>query len=96
MWVASEDLESRRGGLVIVIWPSPNAMIASDARLHIEFSKAIRGFPCRGCAMHVCLADNLAFRMLRAQIGLALPEDIQHRLKIHLGKLSCHCLLAWS
>jgi hypothetical protein len=92
MWVASEDPETRRGGLVVVIWPNPNTMIMPDPAMHLVFKKAIDAFPNRGCAMHLCLSDSFAFRLLRAQIGLALPQDLQHRLKVHLGKLQQHCI----
>jgi hypothetical protein len=86
MWVASEDIETQRSGILVIIWPNPDTVLIPDYKLHVASKRCVAGFPVRGCAMHMCFAENLGFRMIKAQIGLAMPEAMQQRLKIHLGK----------
>jgi hypothetical protein len=85
MWVAGEDVETQRRGLVVIFWPSINTVIL-DRNWVENGQKTVQGFPLRGVALHMCLANTLAFRMLKAQIGLAIPKDVRRRFQFHLGK----------
>jgi hypothetical protein len=85
MWVAGEDVETQRRGLVVIFWPSINTVIME--RNWVENGqKTVQGFPLRGVALHMCLANTFAFRMLKAQIGLAIPKEVRRRFQFHLGK----------
>jgi hypothetical protein len=86
MWVAGEEIETQRGGLVVIFWPSLNAVIL-DRNWVGTGQRTVQGFPLRGVALHLCLANTLAFRMLKAQIGLAMPKDVRRRFQFHLGKI---------
>jgi hypothetical protein len=86
MWVAGEDVETQRSGLVVISWPGKDTVI-SDPNWIRSGQRAVRGFPVRGVALHICLANTLAFRMLKAQIGLAMPKDVRSRFQFHLGKI---------
>jgi hypothetical protein len=85
MWVAGADVETQRRGLVVIFWPSINTVIME--RNWVENGqKTVQGFPLRAAALHMCLANTLAFRMLKAQIGLAIPKNKRRRFQFHLGK----------
>lgn len=85
MWVASEDIVTQQRGLITIIWPDPETRMIPDYKMHVAAKKIVDGFPVRGCAMHMCFPENLGFRMLKAQIGLAMPKSFLQRLKLHLG-----------
>jgi hypothetical protein len=85
LWVAGEDVETQRRGLVVISWPRMDTVIL-DRNWVGTGQRAVRGFPVRGAALHLCLANTLAFRMLKAQIGLAMPKDVRKRFQFHLGK----------
>ncbi|KAG7374793.1 hypothetical protein IV203_013888 [Nitzschia inconspicua] len=85
MWAASDDIETQRRGILVIIWPNPDLVIIPDYNLHVAGRKCVDGYPLRGCALHMCFAENFASRMIKAQIGLAMSEQMQQRLKIHLG-----------
>jgi hypothetical protein len=81
MWVVGEDVETQRRGMVAIYWPSLNTFIPDQNWGHM----LVKGFPVRAAALHVCLPNTLAFRMLKAQIGLAVPTYVRRRFQFHLG-----------
>jgi hypothetical protein len=87
MWVAGEGVETQRRGIVVISWPRIDTVIPN--RNWVEtVQRSVQGFPVRGVALHICLANTLAFRMLKAQIGLAMPKNVRRRFQFHLGKIT--------
>jgi hypothetical protein len=68
----------------VILWPSLNTVMP-DRNWVGNCQKAVKGLPVRAAALHVCLANTLAFRMLKAQIGLAVPAFVRRRFQFHLG-----------
>ena len=85
MWVAGEDSESQRLGVLVIFWPDINKVVF-DSRWEVSDKDVLTGSPTRAAAFHVCLGQNLGFRLLKAQIGLVMPEEKRKRIIFHLGE----------
>jgi hypothetical protein len=86
-WVAAEDVESQRKGVVFVFWPGSATYNASlpDPKEHIEGSKVAEAVPFRPVAYHVCFPDTSVFRIIRSALTLMFGGN-RLRMRFHNGK----------
>ncbi|KAL3902963.1 MAG: hypothetical protein SGILL_010629 [Bacillariaceae sp.] len=89
--LASNDEETKKSGLVLVISPTTDQQTVSDPEEHLEVAKFAQALPLRFAAIHFCLPnDGPAFHLLRATMVLIFATDQRIRVKFHTGlKLEC-------
>lgn len=85
--VATEDLDTQRNGVVIVIWPGPADMkLASPNRKeHVEGSRIFDSVPMRLCCMHFCFRDTPLYRLIKAGLVMMLGEQ-KARFRLLVGE----------
>lgn len=88
MWVAMEDVESQRKGLVFVFMPAPvDARQAfPDPNDHQEGRRVFAAMPCRVVALHVGFPNTYVFHMIRSVLALIAGKQDRLRIKLHSGK----------
>jgi hypothetical protein len=83
-WVAGEDEETQRNGIVNVYWPGE--INFPDKREAEEADRVLSAVPCRIAALHQCLQDGPLFRLMNAVVILSLDVETKTRIKFHTGK----------
>mmetsp|Transcript_10674 Transcript_10674/g.25291 ORF Transcript_10674/g.25291 Transcript_10674/m.25291 type:complete len:490 (+) Transcript_10674:246-1715(+) len=88
LWVAGEDLETQRKGIVVVIWPVSDVAIKhlknKDSLIQTQ-KEQLKGTPVRTCSYHFCVPDNPLFQVLRMIFTMSLEKRKRSRLKFHIG-----------
>jgi hypothetical protein len=87
-WVAGEDAETQRNGVVSLFWP--DEIHFPDKREAEEAIRVIMAVPCRIAALHQCLRDGPRFRLMNAVLILSLDVETKTRMKFHTGTDHCH------
>jgi hypothetical protein len=89
--LASDDEETKKSGLVLIIAPTSEQQSVSDPEEHLEVAKFAQTMPLRFAAIHICLPDEgPLFHLLRATIVLLFASDQRIRVKFHTGTASYH------
>jgi hypothetical protein len=83
-WVAAEDVETQRNGIVNIFWP--DELTFPLKRESEEADRVLTAVPGRITAMHQCLKDGPLFRLMNAVVILSLDVETKTRLKFHTGK----------
>lgn len=86
-WVASEDVETQQKGLVSIFWPETHTM--PDKREVEEAERVFAAVPIRITALHQCLPDTPAARLVKAVVAISLDVETRTRMKFHSGKRVC-------
>ena len=92
-WIASEDIESQRKGVVIVGWPSEEKIWEQSLRSSlvnyegVYQRKCINGLPMRIAGVHTCLRDNRpVYKIISSLFYFALTPYLKTKYKVHMGK----------
>eukprot|EP00536_Pseudo-nitzschia_multiseries_P013721 jgi/Psemu1/310206/fgenesh1_kg.604_\ len=91
LWVAGEDTETQKRGIVVVIWPTADIAIKhykqknNDTFIGTQKEK-LRGSPVRTCSYHFCVPANPLLEVLRMVFTLSLDTRKRSRLKFHSGQ----------
>jgi hypothetical protein len=84
--LASDDEETKKSGLVLIIAPTSEQQSISDPEEHWEVAKFAQAMPVRLAAIHICLPnEGPVFHLLRATIVLLFATDQRIRVKFHTG-----------
>ena len=83
-WVAAEDVETQQRGLVSVFWPQHHNF--PDKREVEEAERVFEAVPSRITALHQCLPDTPAARLVKAVVSLSLDLESRTRMKFHSGE----------
>ncbi|KAL3929377.1 MAG: hypothetical protein SGARI_004764, partial [Bacillariaceae sp.] len=86
LWVATEDIETQRKGLVVINMPNRDVPLLPERKEHVLGQQAMEAIPIRICALHMCLPNEITFRLLKANVAFILGKDQRKRIKIHLGE----------
>mmetsp|Transcript_27603 Transcript_27603/g.64807 ORF Transcript_27603/g.64807 Transcript_27603/m.64807 type:complete len:480 (-) Transcript_27603:197-1636(-) len=91
-YALSDDIESQRKGVVLVIWIGSNR-VATPASLESMrvFSKINTGSPLRKCAIHFCMPDKHIFYILRSMYAITHFSNTKTRIKFHVGDTTDLC-----
>jgi len=88
-WVAGEDVDTQRKGLVLVVWFDPSFKVFSTNRLR-NFAKVPRGpndlTSVRVAAIHTCVPDTTIHRLCVAAIRLRIRNPLRLRMKVCYGE----------
>lgn len=87
VFVAGEDEETQRNGIVILFWPGSKELRLPASRHRGLVSKVISAMPTRFASFHFCFPSTPFFQMARMMITVALKggNDIT-RVKVHTGE----------
>ena len=91
-WVASEDIESQRKGLVIVGWPSEDKIWEQSLRSSLVNNegvyqvKTFNGLPMRIAGVHSCFQDRPVYKIISSLFYFALTPYLKTKYKVHMGK----------
>ena len=88
-WVAGEDVETQQKGLISVFWPETHNF--PDKREAEEAERIFAAVPIRITALHQCLPDSPAARLVKAVISLSLDVETRTRMKFHSGACLFDC-----
>jgi hypothetical protein len=84
--LASDDDETKKSGLVLIIAPTSEQQSVSDPEEHVEVAKFAQAMPLRFAAIHICVPDDgPMFQLLRATIVLLFARIQRIRVKFHTG-----------
>ena len=83
-WVASENIETQRNGILSIFMLSLDNMPTSSDWF-ADCPYVVKGLPVRSAAAHICLPDAIASRIIGAQISIAM-QTYMGRIQIHLGR----------
>jgi len=84
--LASDDEETEKSGLVLIIAPTSEQQSVSDPEEHLEVAKFAQSMPVRFAAIHICLPDEgPVFHLVRATLVLLFASDQRIRVKFHTG-----------
>ncbi len=88
-WIATEDIETQRQGLVTIRYPGAmaNDTLVKIPRVEdIKVGKTMQdSFPSRFAAIHCCLPDTASFRIFRAIIVSSMNSQTILRTTFPLG-----------
>jgi hypothetical protein len=84
-WVAGEDVETQQRGLISIFWPQNHNFPAK--REAEEGERIFAAVPYRSTALHQCLPDTPASRLVKAVVILALGVEARTRMKFHSGTI---------
>jgi hypothetical protein len=99
--IASEDIESQKRGVVLIVWPGGpgkdwKGLDKADRRSFHLLSQRHEVLPIRFAGYHYCMPDNPIFRLIRSFAVLSghvgLGSGIKARMKFHIGT-KCALLL---
>ncbi len=82
-WVAAEDVETQRNGIVSLFWP--NDLVFPDKRTTNEAYRVFSAVPCRITALHQCLQEGPLFQLMNAVVILSVDAETKSRMKFHKG-----------
>lgn len=84
---ATDDVETQRKGVVIVIWPGPADVRFSfpNSKEHVEGSRIFDTVPMRVCSLHFCFRDTPLFFSFKAILVLILGDQ-KTRLRLLVGE----------
>ena len=97
--VATEDVESQRRGVVLVVWPGGAGKDWSkrqlpDKRARHLVTRRHEVIPMRYAGYHYCMPEIPVFRLVRAFAVLyVIRSEIKSRMKFHIGTLRSWILL---
>jgi hypothetical protein len=101
--IASEDVESQRKGVVLVVWPGGpgndwKGLDTSDRRSRHLLSQRHEVLPIRFAGYHYCMPDNPIFRLIRSFAILygGLGGEMKARMRFHIGTCVLLSLLLFS
>mmetsp|Transcript_13266 Transcript_13266/g.30981 ORF Transcript_13266/g.30981 Transcript_13266/m.30981 type:complete len:584 (-) Transcript_13266:930-2681(-) len=81
-WVAGNDVNTQREGIVFVIWFDPNANYSKKFPNHLKDHRSIT---VRASAIHSCSSDTPIHRFRRAVFSMRIGHN-RSRLKQHVGE----------
>eukprot|EP00529_Nitzschia_sp_RCC80_P010799 CAMPEP_0113454234 /NCGR_PEP_ID=MMETSP0014_2-20120614/7759_1 /TAXON_ID=2857 /ORGANISM="Nitzschia sp." /LENGTH=625 /DNA_ID=CAMNT_0000345635 /DNA_START=20 /DNA_END=1897 /DNA_ORIENTATION=- /assembly_acc=CAM_ASM_000159 len=86
-FVATDDVDTQRNGVVIIIWPGPEDMkLSSPNRMeHVEGNRIFEAVPMRVCSMHFCFRDTPLYRLIKAGLVMMLGEQ-KTRFRLLVGE----------
>jgi len=86
-YVAGEDEETQRKGIVMLFWPGCNELRLPKPGYLNLVALALRGMPTRFASFHFCSPATPFFQMARVMISIALKRGKSvTRVKIHTGE----------
>lgn len=86
-FVAGEDEETQRKGIVMVFWPGCNQLRLPKPGYLNLVALALRGMPTRFASFHFCSPATPFFQMARTMVSIALKRGKSvTRVKIHTGE----------
>jgi len=87
-FVASNDTESQKKGMVHVTWPEGD-FSNTPMPLHNEsrglIKRAMAGMPIRIAVIHFCMPDTLYFWLLRSFVTTSMYFSQRSRIRFHVG-----------
>jgi hypothetical protein len=85
--VGTEDVDTQRNGIVIVIWPGSADVRFStpNSKEHVEGYRIFASVPMRVCCMHFCFRDQPIYRLMKAGLVLMLGEQ-KTRFRLLVGE----------
>jgi len=88
IFVASEDVETQRNGVVIIFWPGSDKNITIPRSKHRSLVRKIfNGIPTRCASFHFCFPNTPFFHIMRSILALTLtPMRERTRVKLHMGE----------
>ena len=89
VFVAGEDIETQRNGMIMICWPGALNPKLPNARFRRYIVEALQCIPMRFACFHLCLPPTPFFQILRAFIVLFLKAgNAATRVKVHSGTFS--------
>eukprot|EP00536_Pseudo-nitzschia_multiseries_P017337 jgi/Psemu1/248095/estExt_Genewise1.C_15010010 len=89
IWIASEDIETQRKGLVIIGWPCDEIISGSNSPMSEDDTRSIKsvdGLPIRIAALHFCIQNRPVYRILNSLFYFTLDSSYKSRYKVHIGE----------
>ena len=88
IFVASEDIETQRNGVVVIFWPGMDNVEGHlpDSRHRLLVKQSFMGIPTRFASVHLCCPNTYFFTILRSVLTLVLSPLKRVRVKIHTGE----------
>jgi hypothetical protein len=88
-FVAGEDPETQRNGIVLLFWPGCKELRLPKSRYRSLVSRALNCMPTRFASFHFCFPATPFFQMARMLISTTLKRVKGFpRIKVHTGKYS--------
>lgn len=88
-WIAGEDIDTQRRGLTIIVWFDQSFKVLSSERFtdftQMQFTANDLASTRIG-ALHCCVPDTLAHRVIVAVIRMRIGQNARLRLKAHTGQ----------
>ena len=95
LWVAMEDVESQRKGIVFVATPAPADLPQAlpHPKDHLEGRRVFKAMPCRVVAIHFGFPNTYVCHMIRSVVAVVVGTENRLRMKLHSGtfNLSTAC-----
>lgn len=82
MFVAGDDIETQRNGMIVVLWPGLQTPKPSNSRFLRFIGKVMKAIPTRFACFHMCFPSTKLFRLMRTTLSIA---TIATRVKVHTG-----------
>lgn len=96
-WIASEDTESQRKGVIVIGWPSEDNIWEQSLRSSIKNhegvyqNKVFNGLPMRVAGVHSCFDDHPIYKIVISLFYFALDPYLKAKFKVHTGKRLLIC-----
>lgn len=88
-FVASNDIESQKKGMVHIGWPEgdfSNTPMPLHKKNRLLYKRVMASMPIRIAGVHFCMPDTLYFRLLRAFATTSLYFAQRSRLRFHVAE----------
>lgn len=86
MFVAGDDIETQRNGIVVLVWPGLQTPKPPNSRFLRFSGKVMKTIPTRFACFHMCFPSTKLFRLMRIFILTTLSiATIATRVKVHTG-----------
>ena len=92
-WVAGEDIETQRKGVVLIMWFEPSFPVISTNRMSsmVPFPyQPAEYISFRVVSGHFCVPDTAIYHFLRAFMQLSAGANLWLQLKAHHGRIEMH------
>jgi hypothetical protein len=88
MFVASEDTETQRNGVVVIFWPGMDNIDGHipNSRHRLLVRKTVMGMPTRSASIHFCFPNTHFFNILRSVLTMVMSPLHRLRVKLHTGE----------
>lgn len=94
VWVAGEDVDTQRKGLVFMVWFDPSFNVVEGNRLSAFAKLRVGSFELgsvRPSAFHCCVPDTIVHRFVTTMMLIRIGSPSRLKMKVHFGTYELPC-----